>query len=144
MIAAVSLRPPYLIFHQVHELVLLMGRTSSTKNLELQRAGLNDWVTMALDADGLGAGVYDRLVELGHSVGEIRGGMPSTEPDDYSNLRRVVLDAAPTLRTRRDRPRPVRQGAGQAAREDQVDDYLEGIDQDREQGRDAPSRPSIA
>jgi len=42
---------------------------------------------MALDTDGLGAGVYDRLVELGHSVGEIRGGMPSTEPDDYFNLR---------------------------------------------------------
>jgi hypothetical protein len=40
-----------------------------------------------VDADGLGAGVYDRLIELGHAVGEIRGGVPSTEPDDYVNLR---------------------------------------------------------
>jgi hypothetical protein len=30
--------------------------------------GLNDFVTMALDADGLGVGVFDRLIELGHLV----------------------------------------------------------------------------
>jgi hypothetical protein len=35
MIAAVSLRLLYLIFQQVLRLVLLMGRTSSTKNVEL-------------------------------------------------------------------------------------------------------------
>jgi putative transposase len=35
MIAAVSLRLPYLIFWQVLGLVLLMGRTSSTKDVEL-------------------------------------------------------------------------------------------------------------
>lgn len=39
------------------------------------------------DADGLGAGVFDRLVELGHSVGEIRGGQPAVEPDDFINRR---------------------------------------------------------
>jgi hypothetical protein len=49
--------------------------------------GLNDFVTMAVDADGLGAGVYDRLVELGHSVGEIRGGKAAIEPDDFVNAR---------------------------------------------------------
>src|SRR5687768_14112668 len=35
MIAAVSLRLPYLIFQQVIGLVLLMGRTSATKDVEL-------------------------------------------------------------------------------------------------------------
>jgi putative transposase len=35
MIAAVTLRLLYLIFHQVLGLVLLMGRTSSTKDVEL-------------------------------------------------------------------------------------------------------------
>ena len=35
MIAAVSLRLLYLIFHQVLGLVLLLGRTSSTKDVEL-------------------------------------------------------------------------------------------------------------
>ena len=35
MIAAVTLRLLYLIFHQVLGLVLLMGRTSSAKDVEL-------------------------------------------------------------------------------------------------------------
>jgi putative transposase len=35
MIAAVSLRLLYLIFHQVIGLVLLMGRTSHAKDIEL-------------------------------------------------------------------------------------------------------------
>lgn len=49
--------------------------------------GLNDWVTMAVDADGLGAGVFDRLIELGHAVGEIRGGKAPIEPEDFVNAR---------------------------------------------------------
>jgi hypothetical protein len=56
------------------------------KQLESE-PGLNDFVTMAVDADGLGAGVVDRLVELGHSVGEIRGEKASIEPEDYVNRR---------------------------------------------------------
>jgi hypothetical protein len=63
------------------------GHIIRIKNKLNAEPGLNDFVTIALDADGLGAGVYDRLIELGHPVGEIRGGMPSTEPDDYFNLR---------------------------------------------------------
>jgi hypothetical protein len=63
------------------------GHIVRIKNQLNDEPGLMDWVTMALDADGLGAGVYDRLVELGHSVGEIRGGMPSLEPDDFFNAR---------------------------------------------------------
>ena len=57
-----------------------------TKQLTAE-PGLNGWVMMAVDADGLGAGVYDRLIELGYSVGEIRGGKTSVEPEDYVNRR---------------------------------------------------------
>ena len=49
--------------------------------------GLNVFVAMAVDADGLGAGVYDRLIELGHAVGEIRGGKAPIEPEDFVNAR---------------------------------------------------------
>ena len=49
--------------------------------------GLNDFVAMAVDADGPGAGVFDRLVELGYSVTEIRGGQPAVEPEDLVNRR---------------------------------------------------------
>jgi hypothetical protein len=52
-----------------------------------EEPGLNDWVKMCVDADGLGAGVFDRLVELGHSVGEIRGGQAVIEPEDFINRR---------------------------------------------------------
>jgi hypothetical protein len=57
-----------------------------TKQLNAE-PGLNDWVRKAVDADGLGAGVFDRLVELGHSVTEIRGGLPATQPEDFTNRR---------------------------------------------------------
>jgi hypothetical protein len=63
------------------------GHIIRVKNQLNSEPGLNDFVTMAVDADGLGAGVFDRLIELGYSVGEIRGGMRSTEPDDYVDLR---------------------------------------------------------
>jgi hypothetical protein len=47
-----------------------------------EEPGLNAWVKMCVDADGLGEGVFDRLVEHGHSVGEIRGGQAVIEPED--------------------------------------------------------------
>jgi hypothetical protein len=59
-------------------------RVTKALNAEL---GLNDWVRMAVDADGVGGGVVDRLRELGHSVTEIHGGLPSATPDDYVNRR---------------------------------------------------------
>ena len=61
-----------------------VGRVKKQLNSE---PGLNDFVAMAVDADGLGAGVFDRLVELGHSVTEIRGGQPAVEPEDFVNRR---------------------------------------------------------
>ena len=63
------------------------GHIVRIKNKLNAEPGLNDFVTMAVDADGLGAGVYDRLVELGHSVGEIRGGLPAIKPEDFVNRR---------------------------------------------------------
>jgi hypothetical protein len=61
-----------------------VGRVKKQLNAE---PGLNDFVGMAVDADGLGAGVFDRLIELGHSVTEIRGGQPAVEPEDFVNRR---------------------------------------------------------
>ena len=72
-----------------------VGHITQTKKKLNAEAGLNDFVTMAVDADGLGAGVYDRLIELGHSVGEIRGGKAATEPDDFINARsECVLESS--------------------------------------------------
>jgi hypothetical protein len=42
---------------------------------------------MHIDADGLGAGVFDRMIELGHDVAEFRGGMPAMDPDRFANRR---------------------------------------------------------
>lgn len=120
------------------------GHIVRVKNKPNAAVGLNDFVTMIVHADVLGAGVYDRLVELGNSVGEIRGGMPSLEPEDFCNARlRVVLEAAWALRAGRHRHRPERRRAGEAAREDQVNHHLEGADQGRVQGRDAQARPPL-
>jgi len=49
-----------------------------------EEPGLDAWVKMCVDADGLGEGGFDRLVELGHSVGEIRGGQAVIEPEGFS------------------------------------------------------------
>jgi hypothetical protein len=57
-----------------------------TKQLNAE-PGLNDFATMAVDADGLGAGVFDRLIELGYPAGEIRGGKTAIEPEDFVNAR---------------------------------------------------------
>jgi hypothetical protein len=40
-----------------------------------------------IDADGLGAGVFDRLNELGMNVVELRGGMRASEPTRFVNAR---------------------------------------------------------
>ena len=50
--------------------------------------GVNDWAPpMAVDADGLGAGPFNRPIEPGYPVSEIQGGQPSPLPDDYVNKR---------------------------------------------------------
>ena len=64
-----------------------VGRVERVKRQLDAEPGLNDWTRMAVDADGVGGGVVDRLRELGHSATEIHGGRPSAEPDDYVNLR---------------------------------------------------------
>ena len=120
------------------------GHIVRIKNKLNAEPGLNDFVTMAVDADGLGAGVYDRLVELGHSVGEIRGGLPAIKPEDfvnrrsewYWNLRERFEDGEIDID-------PARRGAGAAARVDQVDDDVQGPDRRRVEGRDAASGPAV-
>lgn len=78
-----------------------------TKRLN-EEPGLNDFVTMAVDADGLGAGVFDRLIELGY---------PTRDPawEGGSGARRlhqrslgVVLEHARALRAQRHRHRSQR------------------------------------
>jgi hypothetical protein len=59
-----------------------VGRVKKQLNSE---PGLKDFVAMAVHADGLGAVSFDRLIELGHSVTEIRGGQPAVEPEDFVN-----------------------------------------------------------
>jgi hypothetical protein len=63
------------------------GHIPRVKKRLNEEPGLNDFVTMAFDADGLGAWVFDRLIELHHSVGEIRGGKAASEPDHFINAR---------------------------------------------------------
>ena len=113
------------------------------KNKLNAEPGLNDFVTMAVDADGIGAGVYNRLVELGHSVGEIRGGLPAIKPEDfvnrrsewYWNLRKRFEDGEIDI--------DPRQGAGAAAGQDQVVDDVQGSDRRRDEEGDAGMRPTV-
>jgi hypothetical protein len=63
------------------------GHVIRVKKQLNEEPGLNDFAKMAVDADGLGAGVFDRLIELGHSVGEIRGGQAALDPEDFTNRR---------------------------------------------------------
>jgi hypothetical protein len=105
--------------------------------------GLNDFVTMAVDADGLGAGVYDRLIKLGHSVSEIRGGEAAIEPEDFVNARSEWLEPPQPVRERRDRYRPQRCGAGEAAGRHQVKDVVKGSDPGGVQRRHAQARRTV-
>jgi hypothetical protein len=61
-----------------------VGRVKKQLNSE---PGLKEFVAMAVHADGLGAVSFDRLIELGHSVTEIRGGQPAVEPEELVNRR---------------------------------------------------------
>ena len=51
MISAVSLRLLYLIFHHLLGLLLLMGRTSSTKDIELLTCGTKSPYSAAPNPD---------------------------------------------------------------------------------------------
>jgi hypothetical protein len=59
--------------------------------------GLNDWPTHVIDVVGVGAGVYDRLAELGIPVAAYNGGeapydkeqFVNARAEDYWNLREI-------------------------------------------------------
>lgn len=55
--------------------------------IEANKASSGEHVVMQVDADGLGAGVYDRMVELNHEVCEFRGGMAAIDSDRFLNRR---------------------------------------------------------
>ena len=85
MIAAVSLRLPYLIFLQVLGLILMMGRQASSKDVEL----------LVLRHE---IAVLDRLlVDLG-------AGPPPTGPEGKTKRRGSHLPSAAQLRRQRDDP----------------------------------------
>src|SRR5215212_170332 len=50
-------------------------------------AGLNDFVTAAIDADGVGGGVYDRLAEQEYPVSPIHSGQAAVDPATFINKR---------------------------------------------------------
>jgi hypothetical protein len=103
-------------------------------------ADKNDFVTAVVDVVGVGAGVYDRVVELG---------LPVTPPQRWRGTVRQgavrqrssggLLELAGDLRERRDRYRRARRQTGRSARVDQVGCRLPGTDQNRVQGRHAES-----
>jgi hypothetical protein len=69
-----------------------------TKQLTAE-PGLNGWVTMAVEAHGLGAGVYDRLIERRDPWREDISRAGGLRQPSFG----VVLETAPALRERRHR-----------------------------------------
>lgn len=64
-----------------------MSTTMETVGWTVHAMDETDAEIAKVDADGIGAGVYDRLVELGRSVYEIRGGMTASDPERFANRR---------------------------------------------------------
>lgn len=62
--------------------------TARAASLLIDDLGLS---VLRVDADGIGAGVYDRLVELNRPVVEIRGGRSAVDPVRYYNLRSEMI-----------------------------------------------------
>ena len=96
-----------------------------------------------VDEVGLGAGVVDRLRELGHSVLGVNVGRPAQDSEHYANLRakgywnlrQMFVDARVTT--------PPRQRAGGTTGGQEVFLQQPGASGDREQGRDAAPRSAL-
>ena len=86
--------------------------------------GLNDFPTHVVDVVGVGAGVYDRLAELGVPVAAYNGGEAPYERAVRQRSSRGLLEPAGDLRRGRGRHRRARRCAGRSARVDQVDHRL--------------------
>lgn len=69
----------YKVFHQKNTM-----ETVGHVRLALDQTGASN---VAVDADGLGAGVFDRLSELGEAVQELRGGFRARDADRFANRR---------------------------------------------------------
>jgi len=65
------------------DLMALTGRIA-------QEIGADSPAATKVDADGLGAGVVDRLRELGHDVAEIHGGAKAFDPERFANRKAEI------------------------------------------------------
>jgi hypothetical protein len=65
------------------------GKTETMETVGIVRRELEGrpWPHLNIDANGVGAGVYDRLRELGHSVIPFMGGERAFNPQKYRNRR---------------------------------------------------------
>lgn len=64
-----------------------MGDTMETAGWCVKLRRETGAVLTKVDADGLGAGVYDRLKEQGEPAREMRSGMASSDPERFANTR---------------------------------------------------------
>lgn len=64
-----------------------MGDTMETTGLCVKSRKETKATKIKVDADGLGAGVYDRLKELGEPAIEMRSGMAATDSERFANKR---------------------------------------------------------
>ena len=71
---------------RIHE-VKAMGDTMETTGISVRGRKETGASNIKVDADGLGAGVYDRLKELGEPAIEMRSGMSASDSERFANKR---------------------------------------------------------
>ena len=64
-----------------------MRNTMETSGISVRAIKETGATNIKVDADGLGAGVYDRLNELGEPATEMRSGMAASDKERFSNKR---------------------------------------------------------
>ena len=71
---------------RIHE-TKAMGDTMETTGISVRGRKETGASNIKVDADGLGAGVYDRLKELGEPATEMRSGMSASDSERFANKR---------------------------------------------------------
>ena len=76
----------------IHELIKVSKKdTMEVTGFAIAAMREHNISRLRVDADGLGVGVFDRLVEQGVDVTEIRGGLRASEPTRYTNARSEMM-----------------------------------------------------